>query len=155
MSGKRLQLKRGTTAQTSIFTGLNGEVTVDTTKKTLVVHDGSMIGGTVLAKASDVELKVDKIAGKGLSTEDYTSIEKTKLAGISASANNYTHPSSHDSSMITETTTKRFVSDAEKTAWNEKIDSEDYASSTVGGTVKVRYVTETQSLYIRTDGTDA
>ena len=52
MSGKRLQLKRGTTAQTSTFTGLNGEVTVDTTKKTLVVHDGSTIGGTVLAKDS-------------------------------------------------------------------------------------------------------
>lgn len=52
MSGKRLQLKRGTTAQTSTFTGLDGEVTVDTTKKTLVVHDGSTIGGTVLAKDS-------------------------------------------------------------------------------------------------------
>ena len=52
MSGKRLQLKRGTTAQTSTFTGLDGEVTVDTTEKTLVVHDGSTIGGTVLAKDS-------------------------------------------------------------------------------------------------------
>jgi len=54
MSGKILQLKRGTTAQTSTFTGLNGEVTVDTTKKTLVVHDGSTIGGTVLAKDSSL-----------------------------------------------------------------------------------------------------
>ena len=52
MSGKRLQLKRGTTTQTSTFTGLDGEVTVDTTKKTLVVHDGSTVGGTVLAKDS-------------------------------------------------------------------------------------------------------
>lgn len=30
--------------------------------------------------------KVDKVAGKGLSTEDYTAAEKTKLAGIAASA---------------------------------------------------------------------
>lgn len=30
--------------------------------------------------------KVDKVAGKGLSTEDYTSAEKTKLAGIEAGA---------------------------------------------------------------------
>ena len=37
--------------------------------------------------------KVDKIAGKGLSTEDYTTAEKTKLAGIEAQANKYTHPS--------------------------------------------------------------
>lgn len=30
--------------------------------------------------------KVDKVTGKGLSTEDYTTIEKTKLAGIDAGA---------------------------------------------------------------------
>lgn len=30
--------------------------------------------------------KVDKVTGKGLSTEDYTAAEKTKLAGIAASA---------------------------------------------------------------------
>ena len=86
MSGKRLQLKRGTTAQTSTFTGLNGEVIVDTTKKTLVVHDGATVGGTVLAKDSDVALKVDKVIGKQLSTEDYTTAEKNKLAGIQEGA---------------------------------------------------------------------
>lgn len=42
---KRIQLRRGTTAETSTFTGANGEVTVDTTKKTLVVHDGVTSGG--------------------------------------------------------------------------------------------------------------
>lgn len=36
--------------------------------------------------------KVDKVAGKQLSTEDYTTTEKTKLAGIAANANNYVHP---------------------------------------------------------------
>lgn len=36
--------------------------------------------------------KVDKITGKGLSTEDYTTAEKTKLSGIAASANNYVLP---------------------------------------------------------------
>ena len=36
--------------------------------------------------------KVDKVEGKGLSTEDYTTAEKTKLAGIEAGANNYTLP---------------------------------------------------------------
>lgn len=38
--------------------------------------------------------KVDKIAGKGLSTEDYTTAEKSKLAGIDTNANNYVHPTS-------------------------------------------------------------
>lgn len=36
--------------------------------------------------------KVDKITGKSLSTNDYTTAEKTKLAGIEAGATKYTHP---------------------------------------------------------------
>ena len=36
--------------------------------------------------------KVDKVTGKGLSTNDYTAAEKTKLSGIAAGANAYTHP---------------------------------------------------------------
>jgi len=40
-----LQLRRGTTSEHSSFTGAVGEVTVDTTKDTLVVHDGSTAGG--------------------------------------------------------------------------------------------------------------
>jgi hypothetical protein len=45
--------------------------------------------------------KVDKVSGKGLSTNDYTTAEKNKLAGIEAGANNYTHPATHPASMIT------------------------------------------------------
>ena len=41
----------------------------------------------------DLSGKVDKVAGKGLSTNDYTTAEKTKLAGIVAGANKYVHPS--------------------------------------------------------------
>ena len=36
--------------------------------------------------------KVDKVGGKQLSTEDYTTAEKTKLQGVAANANNYVHP---------------------------------------------------------------
>lgn len=42
--------------------------------------------------------KVDKINGKGLSTEDYTSAEKTKLSGIETGANKTTVDSSLSSS---------------------------------------------------------
>ena len=45
--------------------------------------------------------KVDAESGKGLSSNDYTSAEKQKLAGIAAGANNYVHPSTHPASMIT------------------------------------------------------
>jgi hypothetical protein len=44
-----LQLRRGTTVQHSTFTGAVGEVTVDTTKDTVVVHDGTTAGGKPLA----------------------------------------------------------------------------------------------------------
>jgi hypothetical protein len=48
-----IQLRRGTTSEHSTFTGLVGEVTVDTTKDTIVVHDGVTAGGIPLAKASE------------------------------------------------------------------------------------------------------
>lgn len=41
---------------------------------------------------SALALKVDKVEGKQLSTNDYTTSEKNKLQGIAANANNYTHP---------------------------------------------------------------
>lgn len=45
-----------------------------------------------LTSHQDISGKVDKVDGKGLSTNDYTTAEKTKLAGIAEGANNYTHP---------------------------------------------------------------
>lgn len=44
------QRRRGTTAQHASFTGLLGELTVDTDKDTVVVHDGSLAGGYPLAR---------------------------------------------------------------------------------------------------------
>jgi hypothetical protein len=49
----QVQFRGGTTAEHSTFTGAAKEVTVDTTKKTLVVHDGSTAGGIPVAKAAD------------------------------------------------------------------------------------------------------
>ena len=42
---KLLKLRGGTTSQHNSFTGAEREVTVDTDKETLVVHDGSTAGG--------------------------------------------------------------------------------------------------------------
>ena len=49
---KLLQLRGGTTSQHGSFTGAVRETTVDTTKDTLVVHDGSTAGGFALARES-------------------------------------------------------------------------------------------------------
>ena len=82
------------------------------------------LSGYVTTTALNTALneKVDKVSGKSLSTNDYTNAEKTKLAGIEANANNYSHPSSHPASIITETSEKRFVTDNEKSTWNNKVD---------------------------------
>ena len=51
---RQIQLRRGTTTQTNAFTGALAEVTVDTDKDTVVVHDGSTAGGHPLVKTSDL-----------------------------------------------------------------------------------------------------
>jgi len=48
-----LLLKRGNTSQTSTFTGLSGEITIDTDKNTIVVHDGSTAGGHEISGSDD------------------------------------------------------------------------------------------------------
>ena len=67
---KKLQLRRGTTSQHSSFTGAVGEVTVDTDKKVVVVHDGSTAGGIPLSKASDAAELIDE--------DDFSSNTATK-----------------------------------------------------------------------------
>jgi hypothetical protein len=80
----QLQLRGGTTAQTATFTGALREVTVDTDKDTLVVHDNALAGGYPLlrqdlsnlpagtidnadinASAAIVDTKLDTIATAG------------------------------------------------------------------------------------------
>ena len=47
---KRVQRRRGTTIEHNTFTGYEGEITVDITKDTAVIHDGSTAGGFPLAR---------------------------------------------------------------------------------------------------------
>ena len=46
---RTIQILRGTTAQNNAFTGAAGELTMDTTRKELRVHDGSTVGGKVVS----------------------------------------------------------------------------------------------------------
>ena len=50
----QVQIRRGNTTQTGAFTGVVAEITVDTDKKTLVVHDGTTSGGFPLALESSL-----------------------------------------------------------------------------------------------------
>jgi alpha-tubulin suppressor-like RCC1 family protein len=50
----QLQLRKGNTTSHTTFTGALAEVTVDTSKKTVVVHDGTTAGGYPLALKTDI-----------------------------------------------------------------------------------------------------
>tara|TARA_B100000003_G_scaffold204183_1_gene215759 strand:+ start:923 stop:5671 length:4749 start_codon:yes stop_codon:yes gene_type:complete len=80
-----LQFRRGTNAQNNSFTGAAGEITFDTTNKTLRVHDATTAGGTRLATKAELDALdaasfsagegID-ISGTTISAEDATSSNK-------------------------------------------------------------------------------
>ena len=51
---RQIQIRRGTAAEHATFTGAVGEITMDTTNKTIRVHDGTTVGGVPLAKQSEI-----------------------------------------------------------------------------------------------------
>ena len=81
---KLLKLRRGTTSQHGSFTGAEGEVTVDTDKETLVVHDGSTAGGHPVAAEDMANVSSANI----LSRISTGAIAGTKLenSGVTAGA---------------------------------------------------------------------
>lgn len=50
------------------------------------IRSGAALGATALQEHQDISGKVDKVSGKGLSTNDYTTNEKNKLSGIESGA---------------------------------------------------------------------
>lgn len=54
------QRRRGTTAEHASFTGLLGELTVDTDKDVVVVHDGSTAGGFPLVGKTTTDILTNK-----------------------------------------------------------------------------------------------
>ena len=73
---KLLKLRRGSTSAHASFTGAEGEVTIDTTKDTAVVHDGNQAGGRPLAREDMSNVSSASIAGQ-LATD---SIAEGKIA---------------------------------------------------------------------------
>lgn len=77
----QLQLRGGTTVQHNTFTGLIREVTVDTTKDTLVVHDGSTVGGHELARADLSNVTLPTNTTYAISAETATDGVNIRLTG--------------------------------------------------------------------------
>ena len=145
-----IQFYRGTTAQHSGYTGPAGECTVDTTKNTLVVHDGVKSGGYPLVK-EDHPVTGDgyvlangsrstTIGSKALALSLDTAALKNLLAdpsGTDAVAGNLKLSDAVDSSLDAATGGTAATPKAVKTA--------------VDGAVKKTYVVKGDT-YIKVDG---
>lgn len=87
-------------AEQKLTSDLSSEVArataAESANATAIQNEINRATGVESTLSADVELiskaKVDKVIGKQLSTEDYTTEEKTKLSGIDDNANNYTLP---------------------------------------------------------------
>lgn len=92
---KQITFRRGTTAQHATFTGALGELTVDTTKKAVVVHDGITPGGFTLALEAAQIVKtgnllwVDSVHGNDATAQQarmqlpYLTLAAAKAAAVS------------------------------------------------------------------------
>lgn len=83
----QIQLRSGTTTEHNTFTGAVGELTYNTTLKSLVLHDGDTVGGHVVGAVEDT-LTSDS-ASKGLSARQGKLLNITKnttsvLSGVLA-----------------------------------------------------------------------
>lgn len=90
-----IQQYRGTTAQHAAYTGKIGELTVDTDKKVVVVHDGVTVGGVPMARedrkiTGDTHLKVNAGTEGTLAGDLALTVDMDSLATdlVSADANN-------------------------------------------------------------------
>lgn len=72
--------------------------------------------------------------------------DKTKLDGVASGANNYTHPADHPPSIIAQDSSNRFVTDAEKTAWNAKQDTITNSDAITEGATNLFYTTARSAL---------
>ena len=80
----------------------------------------------------------------------------TKINGIEAGANKYTHPGTHPASIITQDETHRFVSDTEKNTWNNKANashSHDNYLPKSGGTMTGPLINTRETYVHSADGT--
>lgn len=82
------------------------------------------VANGIATLGSDSKLTASQLPATPLATTStsglMSSSDKSKLDGVAANANNYVHPSTHPASMITEDSTRRFVTDTEKATWNAK-----------------------------------
>ena len=80
----QLKIRRGTTAEHASFTGAEGEITLDTTKDTLVAHDNYTAGGRPMLREDLNNLANSSI---GVAKIDHGSASAHQVVKVNAAAN--------------------------------------------------------------------
>ena len=148
MPNIEVKLRRGTTAQHSTFTGAEGEVTVDTEKDTVIVHDGTTAGGHELLKGDNSNLSVQSgtvVVNDALGDVDF--IVKSTGNGnliITDGANNAVG--------IGTTSNSNFVLTVGNTALSSSLVVYDPLSTTEGGQININKAGQTTPSLTETDG---
>ena len=119
--------------QDQVYDGLDS----DSPTVALSARQGKVLNTTITTHASDAvkhitseertrwDAKADNTLATSAANGLMSKEDKAKLDGVEARANNYVHPANHAATMITEDTDHRFVTDAEKAAWNAKPDDKE------------------------------
>jgi hypothetical protein len=111
-----VQFRRGTTAQHAVFTGQPGEITVNSDKKIVVVHDGSAVGGyeTVGAgttqRITNKDINTTALNASGISTFSAARATHLSISGISTLGYTTTTSLNSQSINVSGITTLGFVS---------------------------------------------
>ena len=122
---KKLQLRGGTTSQHNSFTGAIREVTVDTDKDTLVVHDGSTQGGFALPRTAAT---IKTLLENGVDSVHYVdgSIDEVHLSDNSVDSRAYVDGSIDHVHLAGDAV------DGDNLA-NDACDSEHYTNGSIDG----------------------
>lgn len=94
MASTRVQWRRGNTAQTAVFTGAVSEITVDTDRKVVVVHDGVTSGGFPASTLSFAQAAFDKAnlaSSNGTTSGDYANAAFIQANAAFLQANTPSH----------------------------------------------------------------
>ena len=89
VAGKGLSANDFANADVAKLAGIAEQATKNATDAQLrdrATHTGTQAIATVVGLQGALDAKVDKVAGKQLSTEDYSTAEKSKLAAVAAGA---------------------------------------------------------------------
>ena len=86
---QKIKWLRGSAAKADAYTGIPGEIVIDTTNHRIRVHDGEAAGGSAIALKSDLPTKLSQL------TDDVGVWKRTELTKVSQLTNDSGYKTGH------------------------------------------------------------